>query len=111
MSEEERRYLIYYATQLYKNNIENVEDERLQDVYDALRELSAMLINCVDNSITYRRINDIVDILQKISSPNVEPEMLREVSYKIDRLYCDFDLPVRKNSSLSYNLLRFGKRK
>ena len=111
ISEEDRRYLIFYATQLYKNNVENVVDESMQDIYDSLRELSTMLINCADNSITYRRINDIVDILQKISSPSVESEILREASYKIDKLYCDFDLPVRKNSSLSYNLLQFGKRK
>lgn len=111
LDEMERRYLIYYATQLYKSNVENVENEKIQDIYDALRELSSTLIDCADNSITSKRINDIVDILQKISSSELDAELLSEVSYSVDKLYCDVDLPVRKNSSLSYNLVRFGRKK
>lgn len=106
IDENEKRYLVYYATQLYKNGVENIEEESIHDIYDALREFNESLMNCDDNLITKQRILTVLDILQKVSSHNVDKETLSEVSYTIDKLYCDADLPVRSNSSLSYNLLR-----
>lgn len=111
IDENEKRYLMYYASQLYKKNIENIEKETVTDIFEALKNYNESLKDCVYNSITIKRINDVLGILQKISSSTLDEETIKEVSYEIDKLYCSSDLPVRANSSLSYNLQKRVERK
>lgn len=111
IDDSEKRYLLYYAAQLYKNKVENVEHESLNDIYEALKIYSESLNGSVDNSITVKRILDVIEILQKISVSDVNDDVLMEISYIIDKLYCVSNLPIRKNSSLSYNLEKRIERK
>lgn len=107
----EKRFLINYATQLYKNNIENVEIESIEDVYESLKKYGETLKYMEDTSFTRMRINDVINILQEISVSKIDDELIKDVSYKIDKLYIQSDLPIRKNSSLSYNLKKVVGRK
>lgn len=104
LNDEEKRYLIHYATELYKNNVENLENETLQDIFTSLKIYSNQLKECADTSITRNRITEIINILEQISKPNIDKKTLNEISYKLDKLYLETDLPLRENSSLSYNL-------
>lgn len=111
IDESEKRYLFYYATQLYKNNIENIENENINDIYASLREFVENIEFMNDTTITKRRINEVLDILQEISFHDISNATIREISYRLDKLYSNADLPMRKNSSLSYNLLKSNGRK
>lgn len=111
IDDSEKRFLINYATQLYKNNIENVEIESIEDVYESLKKYCETLKYMEDTSFTRMRINDVINILQEISVSKIDDELIKDVSYKIDKLYIQSDLPIRKNSSLSYNLKKVVGRK
>lgn len=110
ISDDMRRYLNHYATQLLKNNVENIENETLKDLLESLKYYTAQLKKCNNTSITKNRIVKIIEILEQSSSSNIDIQTFSEISYKLDRLYYESDLPIRRNSSLSYNLER-NKRK
>lgn len=112
VSAERRRYLIHYATKLYKQNLENVEKENIKDIFNDFNTLNNTIKICNDTSINKKRISEMFEILEKINSylENPKLEIIVEISDKLDKLYLDSDMPLRKNSSLSYNLC-LSKRK
>ena len=107
---KERRNLLHYATQLCIYNIENIEKVNLKDYLNDLRFLYNYLSTSDINSITKDRITRLYHFIKlyeafenekNIEIPN---DILNELSYELDLLYLDSNLPPRKNSSLSYNL-------
>ena len=114
IEEDDRIYLIHYATQLYKNKLENSKEETLNDIYDSLKYYlnyyNTNLTQINETSITIERINSVITILEKICSKNITQEDINVISFQIDKLYYESDLPIRKKSSLSYNLSSIKKR-
>ena len=102
--DSEKRYLFYYATELYKNGVENIENENIDIIIDDLKILNSHLRNSHDTNLTHERINEVLDIMDKISNYYKTKDDIADISYSLDKLYSKLDLPIRKSSSLSFNL-------
>lgn len=109
ISEKEKMFLVKYATKLYANSVENVEKENIGDILSDLKVLNDNLKECNNTSISQKRIGDILELLNKITDYYNGNIMIDEISYKLDELYLKLDLPVRKKSSMSYNLEKINR--
>lgn len=105
MSEEKRRMLINYATQLNLNNIENKQEEKIEDLFNDLEVLTDYLKNCNETSIVAERLKKELKIFEMINVYYKEKnDDFSDISFELDGLYLDTELKIRRNSSLAYNL-------
>jgi len=111
ISESSKRLLLEYATRIYKENVENVEKEELDDFLFDLKVYAEWLKSSSDTSITKLRINEIINIILELNDSKKKELPLADLSYKLDKLYLKSNLPMRNKSSLSYNLTKIKERK
>ena len=105
IDKEEKRMLISYATQLLKDGVENYQTEDISDILCDLQYVNEILKLQNETTVSFKRIQKIVDIFLMITDfYNSKEISLEEISYQLDKLYFDMDLQVRKKSGLSYNL-------
>lgn len=111
INEEKKRLLVKYATLLYVNNIENVEFESINDIAKSIKCITVELQKGIDNQITTNRLKKtaiiISELCDRLDSKSLD---LSEISYEIDKMYLDLNLPIRKSSSLSYNLSKINRK-
>lgn len=103
VSDKDRMFLIRYATELYKNKIENVPLEEKSKVLNELKIALRHLENCENNSVKFARIKNLLLLCSEILNENESDIMISKLSYCLDKLYLELDLPLRE-SSLSFNL-------
>ena len=111
ISSEKQRQLVKYATLLYVNDVENVEQESINDIAQSLKCIALELQKGTDTKITSNRLKKTAILISLLCDcMDSETLNLSEISYEVDKLYLDLNLPIRKTSSLSYNLSK-NKRK
>lgn len=117
LSKAELSFLLYYLYKLKNDNIEFKtsvsEDDLLSDIdflisyieqgeltlinekrIDRLKKISELLLFFKNNKIEEKYINNIY---------------LNDISYDLDYMYAQFDLPIRKNSTIVTNLKKLKK--
>lgn len=102
-----KRLLISYATQLYLNNVENIEESSIQDIFSDLRVLNDSLEHSENTTIVAKRLSEELKVFEMLTAflENREND-LSDISFELDKLYLRSDLKVRKKSTLSYDLVK-----
>lgn len=112
INSQEKRILVKYATQLYKNDIENIEAESVYDIIKALKCITEELKKGTDTNIFADRLKKITLIFSSLCDVmDSKKSDLSSISYEVDKMYLDLDIKIRKTSSLSYNLNNLMKTK
>lgn len=107
LDSSEKRILLSYVSQLYVNDMENVEKLDLEDIFNDIKELNKSLETSDSTSLVARRLNEelkLYEMLRKFMQG--EEQDLSKISYELDQLYLRSNLKVRKKSDLSYYLTK-----
>ena len=91
------KFLLEYRAKMSENEKEKMakgKNERL--IYHDLSTLANAIEKGDTTSIKYKRLKELLAIYQDIT----KGKDLDEISYKLDRIYMELDMGVRKNSTL-----------
>ena len=104
LSDNEKRYLIHYATSLQVSDVENVSTESISDMIKSVKEYTQHIKSSANTTIVYARIEKILSIIDMISDYFNGAISLFDIGYNLDKLFLDSDMGIRDTSSLSYSL-------
>lgn len=113
-SKRKQDYLSY-ATNIKKYNYENVKEIELKDILDDIRNLNEYFKESDEISLVKDRIAKEIEIINMINELYNNPdkinlkEYIETISEELDMLYLQTDLKVRKNSGLTYTLVKKEK--
>ena len=112
LNEKRKRMLIHYATQLYTNNVENVEVVNSEDILDDLRVSNEYLSQGENTTVVAKRLQEELNIFAMLQEHYKNgTDNLDEISAALDKLFLETDLGIREKSNLSYSLIKERHRK
>lgn len=117
LSKAELSFLLYYLYKLKNDNIEFKtsvsEDDLLSDIDFLISYIEQGELTLI-NEKRIDRLKKISDLLlffknSKIEEKYINNIYLNDISYDLDYMYAQFDLPIRKNSTIVTNLKKLKK--
>ena len=103
LPEEELRFLINYLAKLREQGIENKLNPNKKDIINDLARLNQEMKSGELTSLTFDRLERELVLYNKL----INNEDLVDISYELDKLYMENDMPIRDNSVLVRKLKDF----
>ena len=106
LSKNELRFLINYAIKVNDQNIENVENVSYKNLTDDLIKLNNTIKSGELTSLSFERLERLLYLFDRL----LNKDNLDDISYDLDKLYLENDMPVRVNSTLVHKLYSVQKK-
>ena len=105
LKEEDIKFLLYYYRELNKDR--NISGEcNLEIILEDTKKVKEYMDSINNSEIVKERYNDLDTILEKIE----KKEDINKISYLLDRLYYENNLPVREHSNLIFQLKKIKEK-
>lgn len=104
LSQEDKRFLLHYASRLIMNKVENAPDESIEEILDGIRSFNETMKRSVRTSIVEERIEREIHLLNMINEYYKGNDNKEQIGYELDKLYLESDMGIRRSSSLSHSL-------
>lgn len=106
LSDFEKKFLFEYIAKEY-DNIDFLEKTNIKGLFKDLVKLNDYYKESADTSIVKERINEELDLMNKIIEKDFDltEDELIDLSYDLDKMYYISDLPFRKNDSIMKKIL------
>lgn len=109
LDDNEKRFLIHYASTLILSKKENKKAESIPDILDSVKKYNEYIKKSSDTSIVSSRIDKILKIIDMIADYFNGVDNVVEIGYCLDKLFLESDMGIRDTSSLS-NSLQMGRK-
>lgn len=104
LSQEDKRFLLHYASHLIMNKVENAPDESIEEILDGIRLFNEAMKRSVRTSIVEERLEREIHLLNMINEYYKGNDNKEQIGYELDKLYLESDMGIRRSSSLSHSL-------
>lgn len=99
ISADDREFLIRYIISKSKLNPNEAYYVNENNFLNDLKKLTDLYIDCVNTSLTAKRMSIVIELFNKVSFSIGEEELI-DLSIELDRLFIDSGLPVRNTDTV-----------
>lgn len=99
ISDNDREFFIRYIISKSKLNPNETYYVNENNFLNDLKKLTDLYIDCVNTSLTAKRMSIVIELFNKVSFSMGEEELI-DLSIELDKLFIDSGLPVRNTDTV-----------